>query len=59
MSEENTPFFSVSVKNNEDVHRLTERLLDVTRIALVVLWGLAAGFGLLALQKSFKKKEQR
>jgi len=30
MSEENTPFFSVSVKNNEDVHRLTERLLEVT-----------------------------
>lgn len=29
MSEENGPFFSVSVKNNEEVRQLTERLLEV------------------------------
>lgn len=30
MSEEQGPFFSVSVKNNEEVNRLTERLLEIT-----------------------------
>ncbi|MFN2144329.1 MAG: spore germination protein GerW family protein [Anaerolineales bacterium] len=30
MSEENAPFFSVSVKNHDEVTRLTERLYEVT-----------------------------
>jgi len=49
----------VSVRVETDAGTQVIPIVDVTRIALVVLWGLAAGFGLLALQKSFKKKEQR
>lgn len=33
-------------------------ILDITRIALVVLWGLTVGFGLLAIRKSFKVRSQ-
>lgn len=47
----------VSVQVEKDGVTQVIPIVDVTRVAQVLLWGLTAGFGLMALKKSLKKKE--
>jgi len=47
----------VSVQVEADEGTQVIPIVDVTRTAQIFLWGLTAGFGLLILKKSVKKKE--
>lgn len=46
----------VSVQVEADGGMQVIPIVDVTRVAQILLWGLTAGFGLLVLRKSLKKE---